>query len=160
MSETTKEKIWIGDKKVKEMKDTGEKTPGGSAIFEVEFVNGAKEVFSQLMLDAALSEEACDATALRDKRVYPVVGSTLAIMREYGMKIGETAYFSVLVNQSLNTNRDAAEKELWRKNGAPTIKGLDDVDMITIDRILKSIKGDAIVSPPEFYGKTAGEEGK
>lgn len=155
----TKEKIWIGDKKVKEKKELEEKTPGGTALFEVEFVNGTKEVFSQLMLDAVLSEEACDATALRDKRVHPVVGSTLAIMREYGIKIGETQYFSVLVNQSLNANRDQAEKELWRK-WSSTIKGLDDVDLITIDRVLKSIKGEAIVSPPEFYGKKDGEETK
>ena len=158
MSET-KEKIWIGDKKVKEKKDTGEKTAGGTALIEVEFTNGSKEIFSQLMLDAILSEESCDATALRDKRIYPVVGSTLAIMREYGMKIGETQYFSVLVNQSLNSNRDRAEKELW-KTWSSTLQSLDDIDLVTIDRVLKSIKGEEIVSPPEFYGKKDGEENK
>ncbi len=154
------DKIWIGDKKIKNVVDTGEKTPAGTPLFEVEFVNNTKEIFSKIMYEAIISKESCDASALREKRVYPVVGSVLAIMREWGIKIGETQYFSVLVTQSLNNNKDEAEKQLWLPWG-PTIKSLDDVDLIMVDRVLRSIKNDnAVVSPPEFYKKDGEEDNK
>lgn len=157
MADETKK--WIGDKKIKEVKDTGEKTPASTPLLEVEFTNGTKEVFSKIMFDAIASAEACDASALREKRVYPVVGSVLAIMREWGIKISETQYFSVLINQSLNNNKDEAEKELWKVWG-PNIKSLDDVDLIMVDRILRTKKNEPVPSPKEFYEKGNGETSK
>lgn len=156
MSDTQKEKNWIGDKKIKEVRETGETAPAGTPLLEVEFANGVKEIFSKIMFDAIVSEEACDASALREKRVHPVVGSVLAIMREWGMKIGETQFFSALVTQSLNSNKDTADLELWSKWGL--LKSLDDVDMIMMDRVLKSKKDEAVVSPYNNNGSQDGQK--
>jgi hypothetical protein len=144
------DKKYIGNKKIKEVITLEEKTPVGSDIMEVEYVDGTKEVLSKMMYDETVSEKSCDLTDLRDKRIRPVVASVLLIFREWGIKISETAYFSALLNQSLDHNKDEAQKELW-KQWKPTLQSLEDVDYITIDRILKSIKTKEIPSP---YDKT------
>ncbi len=156
-----KEKVWIGDKKIGSTSTLKEKTPAGYDLIEVIFTNGTTAIFSKMMFDAIVSVESCDDSALRDKRVHPVVGSVLAIMREWGIKVGETQYFSALVTQSLNSNKDEAEKQLW-KGWAPTIKSLDDVDLILIDRVLKTIKPEEkpVPSPKEFYDNEDGKKAK
>lgn len=130
---------FIGDQKIKETKETTEKTPGGTAIVEVVYENGRIERFSQLMYDLVVSEKSCDASTLREKRVQPVVGSVLAILREYGVRVGDTPYLSALLNQSLNSNVEEATKELWSRV-MPKPQTLDDVDLVTVDRVLTSKK--------------------
>ena len=141
---------YIGNKKIKESKVLDEKTPIGSDIIEVEYVDKTKEILSKMMFDEIVSEKSCDLTDLRDKRVRPIVASVLLIFREWGIKVSETAYFSSLLNQSLDTNKDEAQKELWKK-WKPTLQSLEDLDYITVDRVLKSIPSKDIPSP---YGKT------
>lgn len=131
--------MFIGKKKVKETRETEEKTPGNSPILEVAYEDGTVERFSKIMYDQIISEESCDESVLRDKRIHPVVGTVLAILREYGVKVGETPYLSALLNQSLNSNVEEATKELW-SNFMPLPLSLDDVDLVTIDRVLKSKK--------------------
>ena len=79
----------------------------------------------------------------------PVVEAVLRIMRDWGIKLSEIPYFSTLLTTSLNYNEDEALKELYSK-WLPTLTSLDDIDMVTIDRILKSKKPKEILSP---YGK-------
>lgn len=136
---------YIGPNKVKSQRVLDEKTPGGTDIYEVEYENGDKEVFSKFMYDAVLSDKSCDLSELRDKRVFPVVGSVLAILREWGIKINELTYFSTLLDQSLTNNEKEAVKALW-KQWSPTVKSYDDADLVTVDRVLKALNG-AIPSP-------------
>lgn len=128
---------YIGPKIVKEVKTLEEKTPGGSEIVEVEYEDGTKEALTKMMYEEVVSETACDLTDLRDKRVRPIVASVLLAFREWGLKIGETAYMSALLNQSLEANKAEAEKELWLK-WIPTLTSLDDVNLLAIDRVLKA----------------------
>ena len=123
-----------------------DKTPGGIDILEVEYENGDKEVFSKLMYDAIKTDEPIDLTKLREKRIYPIVGSVLMILREWGIKLDELNYFSAILNQSLETNEKEALKYLYQK-WSPTIKSHDEIDLITIDRILKSKNNESIPSP-------------
>jgi len=137
---------FIGQKQIKETKTLEEKTPSGGEIVEVLYEDESKETFSKMMFDEIKSETSCDLTELRDKRVRPIVASVLLIFREWGMKISETAYFSALLNNSLDMNKDEAQKELW-KQWLPTIQSLDDVDFVTVDRVLKSKKPVEVLSP-------------
>lgn len=130
---------FIGDKKIKQTKDTNEKTPGGVEILQVEYEDGLSERFSKLMYDQVVSEESCDLSQLREKRVKYVVSSVLALLREYGVRVGDTPYLSVLLNQSLNFNVEEATKELWGQ-WMPRPLSLDDVDLVTVDRVLSSQK--------------------
>lgn len=130
---------FIGEKKIKQAITTEEKTPGGVNLIEVEFEDGTIELFSELMYKNTTSEESCDATQLREKRIVPIVGVLLAVLRDYGIKLGELSYMSTLLNQSLQFNEAEAIKELWSQ-WALKPKSLDDVDLITVDRVLKSKK--------------------
>lgn len=137
---------YIGPKKIKDTRILEEKTPANQEIIEVTYVDKSVENLTKMMYDEIVSEKSCDLTTLRDKRVRPIVGSILAIFREWGLKVGETQYMSILLNQSLDSNKNEAEKELWRKV-VPNLVSLDDVDMIGIDKVLKSIG----VTPSPYY---------
>jgi hypothetical protein len=130
---------FIGGKKIKDHKVTKEKTPGDMEIVCVNYDDGSMEYFSKVMFDNIVTTEAIDATALREKRINPMVNVVLSILREYGIKIGELPYFSSLLNQSLNYNSDQALIELISQY-MPKPNSLDDVDLITVDRILKAKK--------------------
>ena len=118
-------------------------------ICEVEYLDNKKEILSKIMFDEIVTEEKCDATTLRDKRVRPVVAQVLGVMRLWGLKTGEVGYFSALLNQSLMNNENEALKHLW-KGVVPTLETLDDVSLVDVDLILKSILPDDIPSP---YGE-------
>jgi len=124
---------YIGEKKIKEIKDIDEK------VYEVEYEDGLKEVLSKLMYNSIVSEEVCDATKLREKRIFPVVQAILGVLRDWGIKLSELQYMSAVLNQSLQVNEKEALKELWL-NWIPSLNTVDDVDLIAIDRVLKSIK--------------------
>ena len=129
---------YIGEKQIS-------KTFEDQDMVLVEYVDGTKETLAKIMFDEIVSEEKCDLTTLRDKRVRPVVAHVLAIMRAWGIKTGEVGYFSLLLNQSLQANEEAAIKHLW-KEFIPTIETLDDIDLVAVDRVLKTIPSD-ILSP-------------
>ena len=118
-------------------------------ICEVEYLDNKIEILSKIMFDEIVTEEKCDATTLRDKRVRPVVAQVLGVMRLWGLKTSEVGYFSALLNQSLMNNENEALKHLW-KGVVPTLETLDDVSLVDVDLILKSILPDDIPSP---YGE-------
>jgi hypothetical protein len=130
---------FIGPKTIKEIKTSEEKTPAGSEIVIVDYEDGTKETLTKMMYDEIVSDKSCDLTELRDKRVRPIVATLLLALREWGLKVSELGYMSALLTQSLEANQDEAQKELWLK-WIPTLNSLDDVDMLSIDRILKSKK--------------------
>ena len=141
MSQHSQDEVkFIGPKKVKNTAITEEITPGGIPIVEVEYEDGVKEWFSSKMFEKIIASESCDESTLRDKRVHPVVGEMQVLLREWGIKLGELPYMSIILNQSLDFNQKSALQELWSK-WMPKPQSLDDVDLITIDRVLKSING-------------------
>ena len=131
------ETLFIGDKKVKSVNKSKEKTAGGIGIMEVEFEDGKIEHFSELLYSKITSGEPCDATALREKRIFPVVQSVLVLLRDWGIKISELPYMSAVLNQSLDYNSKEALNELWSK-WMPKPSSPEDVDLITVDRVLSS----------------------
>lgn len=131
--------MFIGPKEIKNTEPSGEKTLGGIDIIKVTYVDGKIELISDIMYQKIVSEESCDLSELRDKRVQPVVEVILLIMREWGVKLGELGYISALLNKSLDFNKDSAIQELF-SNWMPRPLSLDEVDLVTVDRILKSRK--------------------
>ena len=126
--------MFIGNKVI----ENGQHTEVNSIhLVEVTYVDSSKEVFSERMYEVVQSETECDLTALRDKRIEPVVKDVLTILRDWGVKMSELPYFSNLLNTSLMENEKAALKELW-KPWISTLNSLDDVDLIAVDRVLKT----------------------
>ena len=131
--------MFIGEKEIKEVKETKEKTIGKNPIIEVKFIDGEVQHFSKIMYDKIISKEKCDATELREKRLTPVLEIVLAVLRDWGITAGELPYFSIKLNQSLDYNTNQALIKLVSKY-MPIPKSLDDIDYITIDRILTGEK--------------------
>jgi len=127
---------YIGQKKVKFSKNSGERTAGGVEIVKVQYEDGTEEHFSKLMFDKIVDTKPCDETQLRKKRLYPVFKILATVMREWGVKVGELTYLSSLMNNSLQNSSDAALIKLVSK-WMPKPLSLDDVDYLTVDRILK-----------------------
>lgn len=120
---------------------------------EITYADGKTETLSKIMFDEIVAEEKCDATTLRDKRVRPVVAQVLGVMRFWGIKTGEVGYFSTLLNQSLEHNESEALKHLW-KGVNSTLQSLDDVSLVDVDKVLKTIVPDPILSPYDDKGET------
>lgn len=129
-------KQYIGKKQIRLATETEEKTPGNMSIMKVEFEDDSVEFISQIMFEKVISDTIVDETALRDKRIFPVVETLLSVLREWGIKTGELPYLSALLNQSLDFNSNQALIQLVSQY-MPKPNSLDDVDMLTIDRILK-----------------------
>ena len=128
---------FIGNKKIKRVKELEDKTVGGFAIVEVEYEDSTTEWISSPMLEKVVSDESCDASALRDKRVEPIVQEMLTLLRDWGVKLGELTYILSKLEQSLDYNSKQALLELWSK-WMPKPLSLEDVDLVTIDRVLRS----------------------
>ena len=105
----------------------------------VDYVDGTSEILSKLMYDRIVSETSCDETELRNKRVVPVVEELLEVLRNWGIKLSELSYLSILLNTSLEENGKKAIIMLWSKY-MPRPAAPDDVDLITVDRVLKEEK--------------------
>ena len=123
--------------------ETDEQTPGGIPLVKIEYEDGLVEFFSKLMFDQIVSDKSCSLEKLREKRCEPIVLSVQSILREWGIKAGELAYFSALLNNSLEYNRNAAVCKLWG-DWMPVPLDPDEVTLTTIDRVLKNgpaIKG-------------------
>mgnify|MGYP001581378689 CR=1 FL=1 len=138
---------YIGEKKVASVTDTGTRTPSGSLIKLVTYEDGTKELFSSLMLDKIISETSCDLTALREKRLIPVVETLLKVLLDWGIKLSELSYMSLLLSQSLDFNQKEALLKLWNAWG-PKLQSPDDVDLITMDKVLKAQTIDEAIANP------------
>ena len=128
---------FIGPKKLESAKYTGEKTSSGVEIVKVNYEDESIEYLSSLMFEETISKDKCSEGDLRDKRIAPIVQGCLKIMRDWGMKSGETPYMSSMLNQSLDFNQKEAIYELLSK-WMPRPNSLDELDYITVDRILLS----------------------
>ena len=128
---------YIGEKKVATITDSNSKTPGDVSIMVVEYEDGSQELFSSLMLNRIISETACDLTELQKKRLIPVVEQMLSLLRDWGVKFNDLPLMSMMMNESLDFNQKAALIKLWSAWGAK-LQSPDDVDLITIDRVLRA----------------------
>jgi len=136
---------YIGLKPIKEIKE-GDKTSNGIEIVEVLYEDGTKEILSKLMYDKIVSEESCDLTQLRDKRLEPLVKETLVVLRNWGIKLSELTPFYALLNLSMQNNEKEALLELWQEV-VPTLQDPDDIDLIAVDLILRRRIAKGVLSP-------------
>ena len=136
---------YIGPKKIKTIKE-GEKTKNGIEVVEVFYEDNTSEFLSKLMYDEIVSEESCDLSKLRDKRLEPLVRETLTVLRNWGIKLSELTAFYALLNASMQNNEKEALLELWRE-AIPTLQDPDDIDLINVDLVLKRKGERAIPSP-------------
>ena len=127
--------MYIGEKEIKSTKDTLDEIE----LVEVAFADGSVELFSKKMFEAIVTENACNLTELREKRVAPVVQEVLQGLRNWGIRLSELSYFSILLETSINENVKQAQNELWGEH-MPKPNSPDEVSLITVDKVLKGVK--------------------
>ncbi len=120
---------FIGPKKTKNIIEV-------DGLVDVEYEDGSKETMTKLMYNICLADEQCDLTALREKRIKPIVKAMLTILRDWGIKLSELSYMSAVLNESWMKSEEEALRLLWSKY-QPNIKSVEDVDLIMIDKVLK-----------------------
>lgn len=122
-------KQYIGKKEVSKVNNTGETTPLGCEIFEVEYVDGSKETLTKKILDVVLDDKECDLTELRRRRVEPVAKEMLVLLREANLKVGEVDFLLTLFTESINQNSEQASNKLWNveEGGDRTFLQIDDI---------------------------------
>ena len=124
---------YIGEKQIK-------KVTHGIGTMSVEYMDGSKELVSSLMMDKVVSDEPCDVTELRNKRLPPIVEGVLNVLRDWGLRMSELPQFSVLLSQSLDFNEKQAIVAMMNQYTGSKMLSPDEIDMLTIDKILKEIK--------------------
>lgn len=127
--------MFIGKNEIKSYKEI----KGEILLVEVTYKDDSVEWLSKLMFDEIKSEELCDETELRDRRVVPVVAEMLKVLRNWGLKMNELPHMSALLTTSLQESQNEALNELWSK-WMPRPRSPDEVDLVTLDRVLKSRK--------------------
>lgn len=123
--------MYIGQKKIKEFKEEGE-------IVKITYEDNTTGILTKKMFEIVKSEETCDLTQLRDKRVEPIVKEVLEVLRDWGIRASELPYFFTKINESLVYNEDQAILGLWQKEN--DIKSLEEVDLLMVDKVLKNKK--------------------
>ena len=130
---TYKEK-YIGEKQIKKVVK--------GVHCSVEYMDGSKEIIPFVMMDKIVSNEPCDVTELRDKRLTPIVEGVLNVLKDWGLKMSELSQFSILLSHSLDFNEKQAIVEILNKYTGSKMISPDEIDMLTIDKVLKEIKPD------------------
>lgn len=137
MSHDDKVKKFVGQKQIATVSETDQTTSGGFKILKVEYTDKTVEHISPLLFSHIVTDKAVDLSQLRDKRVFPVVQALLVVLRDYGIKMSELPYMSSVLNQSIDFNHKQALATLlsaWM----PKPNDPEDVDLVTIDRVLKN----------------------
>jgi len=127
---------YIGEKEVKGFSETGDRTPGGSTMVKVEYVDGSSDVMSHTRYLTVVGEEKLDATQLRDKLAKRVASMIYGVLHEYDVKLGEVDF--VLDNVATLVN-GAIERATNHKFG---VEYADQRTLIMINNILLEANND------------------
>ena len=100
-------------------------------LVEVLYKDDSKEIMSEKMKDAIITEESIDASSLREKRMQAVASEALGMLLSYGVKYKELDYLFSLLKKSLEMNYEYANEMLWGKN-------IYEVNLIDMNTVLKN----------------------
>ena len=110
--EVTDSKLWLGDKKVRSYKESGETTPAGLPILEITTDDGVVKL-TEAKFNAIKGYKKCDLTELRNRIVKVVGQKVYALIMEYGPTLPEVDH---ILNEAVRLANDATEQAnnvLW-----------------------------------------------
>ncbi len=121
------------------------KTPQGKDIVEVTFKNGFKRLFTQLTLDAIVSDEVSDASSVSEKKLKPVIMKVMEVLAEHDINVGEIDMFQKQLGSNLENSFNRATNYLWFSNDkefVPNFNPMYDVSLLMAHKIITNIKHD------------------
>lgn len=126
---------YIIDQEVKQMSDSGLKTPMGDVILAVEFADGKVVNMPTKRFEALVSETPIDASASRDKLCRIIASTVYGLFHEFDLKTGEVEPTLAYIIKLVNDGSTKAGNILWG------IENEDERSMLAInDVLLKNAK--------------------
>lgn len=126
---------YYGQKEVEKIGDVKE-----SGLVDVTFKDGSVEELPQHNIPEIITDEPLDATALRDKRCFPVVAEILKVLLNANVHIDEIDFIAQRVIMSINESLKKGSEILW---GASE----DEKTMSHVQKVLMNTKVDGTPSP-------------
>lgn len=111
MSDITK--MYVAEKKVKEVITVDRKTPGGGEMVEVRYLDNSFDLMPKGRFEAVRTFKEGDATKMRDKLVNHLSLEIVKILYEYGLHLDE---IDPVVNGAvnmINSNVERASNLMW-----------------------------------------------
>jgi len=106
---------FIGDKKIQETLVADRKTYLGKEVLAIIYEGGEVGELPAELAERIATDEAKDATTLRELFVNPVVEKMLAILLDSEIKIADIEYVLGKTSSSLQISLDKATEILWKK---------------------------------------------
>lgn len=128
------------------------KTPLGSPILKVEFVDGSSQIVPKPLYDRLVSLEARDATNLRQVQVAVIADLCYPILQEYALRYADFPYFGALLKTTVEKHLEAAHYIKWGKSeGEVTlfdIKQVTNENQAVLDSVMSGGDGSPIGDGP------------
>lgn len=115
MSEIQDQKYYIGDKKVRGVRDIEEKTPAGRPLVEVEYNDKSTEVMPRMRYEAIISHRSADDSTTNDNFTKAVASNLYGLLHEYGIKVKEVEFIVQHLVGLVNSGSDRATDVLWNE---------------------------------------------
>lgn len=135
---------FLGDKEIVSTEDVGHKTPIGSKVIKVSFLNGEYTFTTEQALELFSSEKRIEPTEFRKVKEKIIGEKLLAILMEYGgVNYGDITSLLQSLSDKMNAAFSRAEHFLWTKNDKTFIPGynsLDERSLIEADFVLSLIQ--------------------
>ena len=126
---------YYGDKEIVSIGDQDK-----DGIHLITFKDGSKTELSKITIANAVTDKPIDATALRDKRCFPIVAEILKVLLNANVHVAEIEFITQRVIMSINESCKVGNEKLW---GCPS----EEQTMIQIQRVLMVEKESGIPSP-------------
>lgn len=136
---------YLGPNKIVDMTITEITTTLGSAVFEVTYESGVKELYPEKGFGLLVSNEAKDFNHLRDARVEVMVPKILELIEEYDIPMDQFTWLMTQVAHQWQNKFNRANAILWFGDVAGYYPGSDTMDRLTLlnaERVNKGFKTD------------------
>lgn len=137
--------MYIGEKLIKEI--TSADPYNSMEMLHIVYSDGTSEDMTKRLVDISKSEEASNATALREARTDAVAKEVLTLLLSWGLPVQDINYLTQKIGMSINASIQAAESKLWGKDNLS-------INLVDVDRILTKIKLSDILPPSDTQTST------
>lgn len=107
------EVYYVGEKKVRGIREVAQVTPLGSGIVEVEFIDKTVELMPKIRYEAIVSHKSLDPSACNERFTKKVASNIYGMLLEYGVKLSEVDH---IIQQTIGLVNGASVKAtntLW-----------------------------------------------
>lgn len=123
---------YVGPNKILSINVLDLKTSAGSAVMEIQYEGGKKDLYPEKGFAAVVSSEPKDMNHLRDARVALMVPEIIGVIEEYDIPYEQFTYLMTMVAQQWQNHFNRANAILWFGEEKEYVPGSDTTDRLTL----------------------------